>query len=90
MSYARFGQDKSSVYVYLSVKGHLECCGCMLDETGNASWVYPDTDSMIAHLREHIAAGDTVPDNVIPELEADKEQNEDFIKEVKSSQIEGE
>ena len=32
MSYARFGAGGSDVYVFFSVHGGLECCGCILQE----------------------------------------------------------
>lgn len=73
MSYCRFGE--ADVYVYLHVDGHLCCCWCRLSD----DWEHPSTDAMIAHLREHIAAGHYVPDDVIPELEADRQENDTFI-----------
>ncbi len=75
MSYARFGWDGSDVYVYLHVGGYLCCCACSLTD----DWRHTSTDAMIAHLREHIAAGDTVPADVIPALDADREENDAFI-----------
>lgn len=70
MSYARFGDD-SDVYVYMGRDG-LCCCACRRGENRK----HLSTDDMINHLREHVAAGDTVPDDVIPDLEADREDNE--------------
>jgi hypothetical protein len=32
MSYARFGCDRSDVYVFMHAHGFLECCGCVLQE----------------------------------------------------------
>lgn len=93
MSYCRFADDKtialyaeqegidierSDVYVYTDVGGWLACCACRI--TGMAGpWEHYSTDAMIAHLREHIAAGHAVPDDVIPALEVDREENDAFI-----------
>lgn len=66
----RFGED-SSVYVFKSIYGHLECCGCISGD----KWEYRSTAEMVAHLREHIAAGHQVPDRVIPALERDDARN---------------
>ncbi len=40
--------------------------------------VFRDTDEAVAHLAQHVAAGHTVPDDVVPELLADREENERF------------
>lgn len=77
MSYCRFSE--ADVYVFPDVRGYLSCCGCWLDKRGNSA--YYSTDDMIAHLREHIAAGHHVPDHVIPALERDREENDHWIKE---------
>lgn len=42
---------------------------------------FTTTDALIEHLRRHVVAGHTVPKNVIPELEADRQENEAFIAE---------
>lgn len=75
MSYARWGQHDSDVYVFLSTSGKLECCGCSLSD----EWTYDSTDAMIAHLREHQAAGDHVPADCIARLEEKREDNDAFI-----------
>jgi hypothetical protein len=69
MSYARFSAS-SDVYVFMSVGGWLECCGCLLED----EWVFTDTASMIEHLAEHRAAGHSVPD-IEDELRADDAEN---------------
>jgi hypothetical protein len=56
MSYARFGGG-SDVYVFASVYGHVECCGCILGEP----WEHHSADAVVAHMREHVAAGHKVP-----------------------------
>lgn len=70
MSYVRFGEDDSDVYVFEHVAGGLLCCGCSLGEFPPGSSPWTDVDRFIGHLREHIAAGDVVPDQVIPDVEA--------------------
>ena len=53
MSYARFGSD-SSVYVFETCGGVFECCGCESN--------FETSGLIIAHLNEHRAKGDLVPD----------------------------
>jgi len=65
LSVCRFS-DGSDVYVYYSVYGGLECCGCRL--AGGAAFNAADEQSMIAHLEKHIAAGHKVPDQAVEEL----------------------
>lgn len=80
MSYARWGwgDPPSSVYVFLAVSGHLECCGChLVGEDGK--WQYGSTDEMVAHLREHEKAGDAIPHDLITDLERDREENDAYI-----------
>jgi len=75
MSYARFAND-SSVYVFLSVYGEFECCACCLrhDES------FYSTDAILAHLAEHKAEGHRIPDRTLERLEADREENDAFIR----------
>lgn len=56
MSYVRFGKD-SDVYIFQSVYGGYDCCGCRLSESFAAKTI----DHMIAHLKVHVAAGHKVP-----------------------------
>jgi hypothetical protein len=65
MSYVRRGEDGSDVYVYMTTAG-LICCG---------GRPMTSTAAMVGHLRRHIAAGECVPPDVIPALEADDESN---------------
>lgn len=65
MAYVRMGQDASDVYVYPTEVGDrrvIECVTC--------SFTAHSTECAVVHLREHIAEGDTVPDYVIPQVEA--------------------
>lgn len=77
MSYVRFGSDGSSVYVYTDINGYLACCGCRLGD----KWDFHSTDEILAHLREHQAAGHDVPDSVLEDLERDRDENDKFIAE---------
>lgn len=63
MSYARFGPG-SDVYVYRSIRGGFECCGCSLDDYHTSE----DARGMLAHLRRHRAAGHMVPRSAIERL----------------------
>jgi hypothetical protein len=74
MAYARFSED-SDVYVYLDVGGFLACCGCSQGPSFSAT----TTEDMIDHLKEHIMAGDVVPDYLIPALEEDRNENDVWI-----------
>jgi hypothetical protein len=93
MSYARFASAeivakfaddpdwqpvRSDVYVFLSVGGFLECCSCRL-LTDWQSFSAAATAAMLAHLREHIAAGHVVPPDTISAIEADRVENDAFI-----------
>lgn len=72
VSYSRFGADGSDVYVYMDVGGYLCCCVCTL---APHSFHAHDTQAMVDHLAEHIAVGDHVPADVVPELWADDAEN---------------
>ncbi|MER5252917.1 hypothetical protein [Streptomyces sp. NPDC002855] len=74
MSYARFGQDGSDVYVFMDVGGYLNCCGCSRVKPGDHAH-FSSTLGMVDHLRAHIFVGDYVPDYVVPELLADDPEN---------------
>lgn len=69
MAYSRFSY--ADVYVFMSVSGYLECCGCSL---GN-EWDFDSTEAMIAHLAEHRKAGHEMPDDLEDDLRADDEEN---------------
>jgi hypothetical protein len=64
VSYVRFGEQDSDVYVYLDIEGGIECCGCALVDCFNA----PTAQAMADHLRRHLAAGHTVPAGVIEDV----------------------
>jgi hypothetical protein len=86
MSYARFGCDGSSVYVFLSDPGGyarfgwLECCGCRLRTDDDRAQVKRDTTAgMLAHLDDHVAAGHTVAPVTIEQLKADADENDAWM-----------
>ena len=65
MSYIRFGENNSDVYVYLCVDGGIECCDCaMLDRCFHVN----SAEAMAQHLRDHIQHGHVVPDGVIDRI----------------------
>lgn len=83
MSYCRFcpadnpyGWPPSDLYVYLDCGGYLLCCGCPL---GNSFRAYRTAD-MVAHVEEHKRAGHVVRASLIPDLMADAEENDAWIK----------
>jgi hypothetical protein len=59
VSYVRFAEDGSQVYVYEHVDGWIECCGCAL-AAGTCGKFYT-RGACITHLRDHEAAGHRVP-----------------------------
>jgi hypothetical protein len=85
VSYARFGWEGSDVYVFLSVSGGLECCGCSIKEIG-PSPLFDTTEEMLAHLEEHRSNDHTVPASTIEELKADAIENDQWIAEHQSEQ----
>lgn len=80
MSYARFSEG--DIYIFLSIEGTLECCGCYL--TGPGFFGHFDcatTDEMLAHIEEHRAAGHKIPERCVPQLIADRVENDKWIAE---------
>ena len=79
MSYARFGHDRSNVYVFRSssktygMEGPerkiIVCSGCSLCNC--KSQLFEAVDEAINHLRKHQAVGQIVPDYVFEKMEAD-------------------
>lgn len=63
MSYCRFGE--ADAYIYESVDGVFQCCGCSLSTAENASdWNFPDRESMLEHIKLHRERGDYIPEHV--------------------------
>lgn len=86
MSYAKFGWDKSDVYLIGSMTRPppdgihvIECCMCMLDpEPGplgdlfdRASYGFATKEALFAHLEEHRKAGHTVPQSTVDQIAED-------------------
>jgi hypothetical protein len=66
----------SDVYVFMHVGGWLECCMChLVKHQDEISFQAYDTDTMIAHLKKHIAIQDEVPPNIFDYLIADDKEN---------------
>lgn len=78
MSYVRWSKD-SSVYVYQDVGGYLRCCGCSMEPSPFGSFNAKSTAEIVAHLREHQAKGDRVPERVFGSLEEDREENDRWL-----------
>jgi hypothetical protein len=80
MAYSRWIQG--DLYIYMDSSGMLCCAACSLMpiEEGakvkmNQSVYFASTMDMIDHLGEHMDAGDYFPDDVIPALLEDDEEN---------------
>jgi hypothetical protein len=75
MAYARFGPD-SDVYVFAGGPpwAALECCDCAL--VSDPHFWAKTTDEMIAHLRDHQAAGHKVPEDTFEGLLAERAEND--------------
>ena len=67
MSYVRFGQDDSDVYVYEHVDGYYCCCMCALEDCRDHHET-PAAFDMAEHLRDHRRAGHHVPQWAIDRL----------------------
>lgn len=66
MSFARYGCDGSSVYVYEDATlGGFTCL-----HIGDEEQLNGDYDFIVAHLQEHRAQGDTVPESTFTDLAA--------------------
>lgn len=79
MSYARWGQDGSSVYVYRSIVDDpvktpllFHCCCCTMVQQGWCGFYAHSWAEMIAHLEEHRERGDCVPDYVFEALKREE------------------
>lgn len=60
MSYARFGEHGSHVYVFENWSRGLVCCGCALDDGYPGTFNTDDTNTFLAHLRRHSESGHIV------------------------------
>jgi hypothetical protein len=69
MSYARFGQDGSDVYVIAAERGMI-CCMCAL-AVDNQDVICPNARTMMAHLSYHARNGHHVPDACLARLRAE-------------------
>ena len=67
MSYCRFGPN-SNVYMFESVEGHWECCGCWLVSEYGGRTKLQSPQAALDHLLEHRAAGHVVPEYAIDAL----------------------
>lgn len=66
MSYARKQPGVSDVYVYSSGDEYV-CCHCRLEPDPS----FFTAGEVLTHLREHIEAGDLVPDSCVERLKND-------------------
>ena len=68
MSYIRFAEDGSNVYIFPSDRG-IECCACSLT---TQMFVARSITEIEQHIAAHLAAGHHVPTSVIPEIRSDE------------------
>lgn len=68
MSYARWGEEGSDVYVIAQMDGFLTC---YCENNGEDFPIFRTCEGMIAHLREHQDKGDVVPERTFKRLEAE-------------------
>ena len=89
MSYCRFlGAD---AYIFENTGGFIECCGCTLNEPADGEvfgFFYANTArEMLAHMDEHRAAGDYIPEQAYDGI---REDNPDLDKQIEKWQRKGE
>jgi hypothetical protein len=77
VAYIRLTEEGSQVYVYMSGEHNcLTCLNCTLLPEDQLEFLARTTAQMVAHLKEHRAAGETVPDVAFERLERDAAQND--------------
>ena len=66
MSYARWSKH-SDVYVFAASPTGVMCCGCNLHTYPHDahSIVFDSAEDVAAHMREHVAEGDVIPDHLL-------------------------
>ncbi len=67
MSYARFGENDSDVYVYSNGSSFV-CCGCLL---ADESQYLRSRAAVVEHLNEHVIAGHVVPQRAFDRLQSE-------------------
>ncbi len=67
MSYCRWGENGSDVYMFPHTMGWVCCCGCKL-HGDDSDTTFTDRRDAIEHLLAHRAKGDTVPEYAIERL----------------------
>ena len=81
MSYCRF--YNADAYIYEHVRGFIECCACFITEPeeGEVLSFYRANTAreILAHIDEHIAVGDYIPQSAIERIKAD---NPDLDKQI--------
>ena len=71
MAHARLGPG-SDVYVYATRDGTFVCADCLI---GTDFERFPTAEAIIAHLEEHVAKGDLVPEGVIEDIRQEGAEN---------------
>lgn len=69
MSYVRFSEDGSNVYIYNDVRGYVICCGCLFGGMDPGTDFHTtELDEMLFHIKMHRIANHYVPEWVDEEL----------------------
>lgn len=68
MSYARFGCEGSDVYLFPTMDGQYQCCGCLMQAH---SFITPSIEHFLAHLDEHRKAGHHIPESAMRRIRED-------------------
>lgn len=71
MSYCRFSND-SDVYVYHTVFGGWDCCGCRIN---SKITIFKSRRDILRHLIKHLKLGHRVPSDAILRLIREIEQH---------------
>lgn len=73
MSYIRFGEQGSDVYVYQDANNSLVCCACKFigDQPVDHDYTCDRRSRMIAHLLRHVKAGHVVPQKAFHSLRSE-------------------
>jgi hypothetical protein len=87
MSYARMNGFDSQVYIYHHYMGFIECCGCSLTEPeGSEDFGFFKANTareILAHMDEHRAVGDLVPDRAYERIKEEYPNLDSAIEEFK-------
>lgn len=76
MSYIRFGEEGSDVYVIETAAFKYECVGCTLDKNAHTD----DLQKFLLHLAAHVSLEHNIPDTLIQRLKEEENELNDELK----------